>query len=206
MTALRTLDLCVIAIYFAVVAFIGFWFARRQTTTEAYFVARRSIPHWAMGLSMFATIISSITFIAYPGAAFKGNWNQLVPGFMAVGVLLVGQMKRRTRAARHDVNQNAEDHQHTGQFDNALHHFRPNDCFQSAEQRVKNRHETCAENDMIFVPAGHAANRDRDREQHKTHFGKMPRRERQRAVSPRAVAEPFFKILIRAHADRVAEK
>jgi SSS family solute:Na+ symporter len=88
-TALRTLDLLVIAIYFAVVAGIGIWFARRQTSTEAYFVARRSVPHWAMGLSVFATIISSITFIAYPGAAFKGNWNQLVPGFMAVGVLLV---------------------------------------------------------------------------------------------------------------------
>lgn len=89
MSSLRTLDLIVIAVYFAVVAFIGFWFARRQTTTEAYFVARRSVPHWAMGLSVFATIISSITFIAYPGAAFKGDWNQLVPGFMAVGVLLI---------------------------------------------------------------------------------------------------------------------
>ncbi len=42
-----------------------------------------------MGLSIFATIISSITFVAYPGAAFKGDWNLLVPGFMAVGVLLV---------------------------------------------------------------------------------------------------------------------
>ena len=89
MSSLRTLDVIVIALYFAVVAFIGFWFARRQTTTEAYFVARRSIPFWAMGLSIFATIISSITFVAYPGAAFKGDWNQLVPGFMAVGVLLV---------------------------------------------------------------------------------------------------------------------
>lgn len=89
MTSLRWLDLVVIAIYFAVVAFIGFWFARRQNSTEAYFVARRSVPHWAMGLSVFATIISSITFIAYPGAAFKGNWNLLVPGFMALGVLLV---------------------------------------------------------------------------------------------------------------------
>src|SRR5215475_3012391 len=89
MANLRTLDLLVIAIYFAAVAFIGVWFARRQNSTEAYFVARRSVPHWAMGLSVFATIISSITFIAYPGAAFKGDWNQLVPGFMAVGVLLV---------------------------------------------------------------------------------------------------------------------
>ena len=89
MNSLRTLDLVVIAIYFVAVAAIGLKFARRQTTTEAYFVARRSIPAWAMGLSVFATIISSITFIAYPGAAFKGNWNQLVPGFMAVGVLLL---------------------------------------------------------------------------------------------------------------------
>lgn len=89
MTSVRPLDVVIIAIYFVVVAAIGFWFSRRQNSTEAYFVARRSIPHWAMGLSIFATIISSITFVAYPGAAFKGNWNQLVPGFMAVGVLLV---------------------------------------------------------------------------------------------------------------------
>jgi SSS family solute:Na+ symporter len=89
MNSLRTLDLVVIAIYFVAVAGIGLKFARRQTTTEAYFVARRSIPSWAMGLSIFATIISSITFIAYPGAAFSGNWNLLVPGFMAVGVLLI---------------------------------------------------------------------------------------------------------------------
>src|SRR6185312_15184475 len=89
MTSIRPLDAVIIAIYFAVVAVIGFWFARRQTTTEAYFVARRSIPFWAMGLSIFATIISSITFVAYPGSAFKGDWNELVPGFMAIGVLLI---------------------------------------------------------------------------------------------------------------------
>jgi solute:Na+ symporter, SSS family len=89
MNSVRPLDLLIIALYFIVVAGIGFWFSRRQNSTETYFVARRSIPHWAMGLSIFATIISSITFVAYPGAAFKGDWNQLVPGFMAVGVLLV---------------------------------------------------------------------------------------------------------------------
>jgi SSS family solute:Na+ symporter len=87
--SIRPLDLIVIALYFGVVALIGFRFAKRQNSTEAYFLARRSIPSWAMGLSIFATIISSITFIGYPGAAFEGDWNQLVPGFMAVGVLLV---------------------------------------------------------------------------------------------------------------------
>jgi solute:Na+ symporter, SSS family len=88
MNSFCTLDLVVIAIYFVAVAFIGLRFARRQTT-EAYFVARRSIPAWAMGLSMFATIISSITFIAYPGSAYAGNWNELVPGFMVLGVLVL---------------------------------------------------------------------------------------------------------------------
>jgi solute:Na+ symporter, SSS family len=85
----RPLDLAVIVIYFIAVAAIGLRFARRQKSTETYFAAGRSVPHWAMGLSVFATIISSITFVAYPGAAFKGDWNQLVPGFMAVGVLLI---------------------------------------------------------------------------------------------------------------------
>src|SRR5438067_8787061 len=89
MSALRWLDLLVIALYLGGVAFIGFWFARRQKDTETYFVAERSIPHWAMGLSMFATIISSITFIAYPGSAYASNWNELVPGFMVLGVLML---------------------------------------------------------------------------------------------------------------------
>src|SRR5580765_1158148 len=89
MSNLRTLDLFVIGLYFAAVGWIGFRCARRQNSTEAYFVARRAVPHWAMGLSLFATIISSITFIAYPGSAFQGDWNLLVPGFMAVGVLLL---------------------------------------------------------------------------------------------------------------------
>ena len=86
---LRITDLLVIALYFGVVAWIGWRCSRRQDSTEAYFVARRRIPSWAMGLSVYATIISSVTFVSYPGASFKGDWNQLVPGFMAVGVLLV---------------------------------------------------------------------------------------------------------------------
>jgi SSS family solute:Na+ symporter len=90
MNTLRFPDLLVIALYFVAVAAIGLRFARRQTSTETYFTGNRTIPHWAMGLSIFATIISSITFIAYPGAAYAGNWNLLVPGFMAILVLLGG--------------------------------------------------------------------------------------------------------------------
>jgi solute:Na+ symporter, SSS family len=68
---------------------IGFRFAQRQTTTESYFVAKRSIPAWALGMSLLATIISAVTFIAYPGAGYAGNWSMLVPGIMVIAVLAI---------------------------------------------------------------------------------------------------------------------
>lgn len=83
------IELAIVAAYVAVLVGIGASFARRQTTTDAYFVARRSVPGWAMGMSMFATIITAVTVIAYPGAAYAGNWSLLVPGFMVLGVLAV---------------------------------------------------------------------------------------------------------------------
>ena len=93
MSTLRGLDLIVVVVYMAGMAAIGLRFARRQTSTERYFMAQRSIPGWAMGMSLFATIISSVTFIAYPGSAYAGDWTELVPGLMLLPVLLVAVRK-----------------------------------------------------------------------------------------------------------------
>ena len=82
-------DILVLLLYLAALVFIGVRLARRQTSTSEYFVAGRSIPGWAMGLSLLATIITSVTFIAYPGAAYAGDWSLLVPGIMFVGVLIL---------------------------------------------------------------------------------------------------------------------
>lgn len=89
MGSIRGLDLLIIVIYMAALVSIGLHFSRRQTSTETYFVAKRSIPGWAMGLSLLATLISSVTFIAYPGSAYAGDWINLVPGFMVVLALLI---------------------------------------------------------------------------------------------------------------------
>jgi SSS family solute:Na+ symporter len=83
----RWLDLSVIVAYMLLMVALGLAFSRRQTSTERYFVAKRSIPGWAAGLSLLATMISSVTFIAYPGSAYAGDWANLVPGIMAVLVL-----------------------------------------------------------------------------------------------------------------------
>lgn len=86
---MRTLDVVIIAAYILALIGIGVHFSRRQRTTETYFIAGRSIPGWAMGLSLLATIITSVTFIAYPGSAYSGNWSLLVPGIMFVVLLLI---------------------------------------------------------------------------------------------------------------------
>ena len=84
---MHTADVIVIVAYMAVLVGIGVRLSRRQNSTNEYFLAERSIPGWAVGMSLLATIITSVTFIAYPGAAYAGNWSLLVPGIMFVFVI-----------------------------------------------------------------------------------------------------------------------
>lgn len=90
---IRTLDLVIITAYLAAMVGIGFYFSRRNTTTEAYFVGNRSFPGWVIGLSMLGTIVSSATFLALPAAAFALDWRQLsvnlVLPFIAVLAIIV---------------------------------------------------------------------------------------------------------------------
>ena len=78
MADVRWLDGAVVVAYMLVLILVGVWFARRQNSTEEYFMANRSIPSWAMGLSLLATLISSVTFLAYPGEGYTSNWILLV--------------------------------------------------------------------------------------------------------------------------------
>jgi solute:Na+ symporter, SSS family len=68
---------------------IGLYFSRRQTSTNEYFVAGRSISGWVMGLSLFATVVSSISFIAYPGAGYAGKWWASAAPVLASPLLLI---------------------------------------------------------------------------------------------------------------------
>ncbi len=78
----RPLDVLVILIYLLGMAGVGYWFSRRNKSTEDYFLGGRAFPGWAIGLSMMGTSISSVTFLALPGTAFKGNWSELTMNLM----------------------------------------------------------------------------------------------------------------------------
>jgi SSS family solute:Na+ symporter len=85
---LALIDWLVVAGYFIAMAAIGYFFSKRQTSTDHYFAGGRSIPVWAVGMSTLATLISSVTFLAYPGEGYKANWGLLVQGLMVPVVLL----------------------------------------------------------------------------------------------------------------------
>ena len=87
--SLHWLDYVVVACYLGFIAILGSSFARRQKSTDHYFTGGRRIPTWAVGLSILATLISSVTFLAYPGEGFKeSSWIRLVQGIMVPLVLI----------------------------------------------------------------------------------------------------------------------
>lgn len=67
----------VVVVYLLGMVAIGYWFMKREasSSTEAYFRGGQKIPFWVAGLSIFATMLSAITFMAVPGVAYAKNWN-----------------------------------------------------------------------------------------------------------------------------------
>ena len=74
------LDLIVLVIYFILTLGIGaYFFAKgKSRDTEGYTAAGRSLSGIVVGLSILATYLSSISFLALPGSAYAGNWNAFV--------------------------------------------------------------------------------------------------------------------------------
>ncbi len=82
------IDWLIILFYLGLIIYIGRRFSKKNNTTSDYFIGRRTIPAWAIGISVLSTLISSVTFLAYPGQGFSGNWILLVQG-LAVPLTLL---------------------------------------------------------------------------------------------------------------------
>jgi SSS family solute:Na+ symporter len=89
LSIIRTGDLVAVVIYLTAMAALAVYVGRRNRDTEGYFLGGRSIPGWAIGLSLIGTTISSITFIALPAAAIALDWRLMVPNYTTlVGAIL----------------------------------------------------------------------------------------------------------------------
>ena len=83
------IDYAIVVVYITFILIFGSSFAKKNKSEGNFFIGRGKIPAWAIGMSILATLISSITFIAYPGEGFANNWIRLVQGLMVPVVLLV---------------------------------------------------------------------------------------------------------------------
>ncbi len=81
-TRFGMIDWTILAVYFIGIAAIGPIFARRNKSTETFFVGNRQFPAWLLGFAMFATSISSITVVAFPGDAYKTGYLRWLPTLM----------------------------------------------------------------------------------------------------------------------------
>jgi solute:Na+ symporter, SSS family len=78
---LPTLDLVVfIIITFGNVLFGASFFFKNKTSGQ-FTSGGGNLPAWVVGMSIFATFVSSISFLALPGNAYSTNWNALVFSF-----------------------------------------------------------------------------------------------------------------------------
>ena len=86
------LDILVIGLYFLALAWIGWYFSKNQKSTGDYFKGGGRIPWFVVGLSIFGTILSAITFMAIPAKAFATDWSYLLfnAGIVLVVPLIVG--------------------------------------------------------------------------------------------------------------------
>jgi SSS family solute:Na+ symporter len=75
---ISTPDLLVVVIYLAAITALGLWIGRKNTSAEQFTSASGKLPGWAVGLSIFGTFVSSISFLAYPGKAYAADWNAFV--------------------------------------------------------------------------------------------------------------------------------
>ena len=71
---MQGLDITVLVIYIIAVTAFGAWFYRRADTPKGFTAAGGRLPGWAVGLSIFGTYLSSISFLALPGKAYNSNW------------------------------------------------------------------------------------------------------------------------------------
>lgn len=64
---ISTIDWIVIVAYALGMIGVGWYCSRRATTTEDYMLGGRAMKPWAVGLSLFATLFSTLTYLAIPG-------------------------------------------------------------------------------------------------------------------------------------------
>jgi solute:Na+ symporter, SSS family len=93
---LRPLDITVIAMYFAMVIWIGFYLKGQSNTGEEFFLAGREMTAWIAGLSFVSANLGSLELMGWAGSAYQygipaTNWYWIgaIPAMVFLGLVMM---------------------------------------------------------------------------------------------------------------------
>ncbi len=89
-TYIHPLDAAFLAVYFAFILYMGYYFAKKEKSTHDYFKGGQRLPGWAAGISIVVTGVSAISFLGLPAKAYATNWTFLI--FMTLGPILAAPL------------------------------------------------------------------------------------------------------------------
>jgi SSS family solute:Na+ symporter len=93
---LRPLDIAVIAIYFGMVVWIGFYLKGKSNTSEEFFMAGREMTAWIAGLSFVSANMGSLELMGWAGSAYQYGilathwyWVGAIPAMLFLGLVMM---------------------------------------------------------------------------------------------------------------------
>jgi SSS family solute:Na+ symporter len=96
MVHLSSVDLAIIAIYFALVLGIGFYLKRFATTGEDFFLAGREMTAWVAGLAFVSANLGSLELLGWAGNAYQYGilaahwyWVGAIPAMIFLGLVMM---------------------------------------------------------------------------------------------------------------------
>src|SRR6202022_1019955 len=93
---LNGLDIAVIAIYFVMVIWIGFYLKGQANTSEEFFMAGREMTAWIAGLSFVSANLGSLELMGWAGSAYQYGilaahwyWIGAIPAMLFLGIVMM---------------------------------------------------------------------------------------------------------------------
>src|SRR5579885_3500986 len=93
---LHSLDVVIIAVYFAMVIWIGFYLKGMSNTSEEFFMAGREMTAWIAGLSFVSANLGSLELMGWAGSAYQYGilaahwyWVGAIPAMLFLGMVMM---------------------------------------------------------------------------------------------------------------------
>lgn len=78
----------VLILYLFAMLYLGYYFMKKESSSDRFFKGGGNIPWWVAGVSIFATMLSAITFMSIPAKTYATDWLYFPMHFMILVTVL----------------------------------------------------------------------------------------------------------------------